>query len=424
MLNAGFAEVDITPPPGLRLGGFMNRLGLPSKGVKDTLYARIFVLNNEKESIALIQLDLLGVYKSYANELRDAIYKTLGVENIMVITTHTHSAPETIIPMWPNTLPYTDEEKRLLDSWMRGITEKVKSVAENLRLEPVENVCLSYTSVKDLCYNRSFHGDLFDPQIPVVMVHSKNKRIAVYSSPCHPVCNTDLYYSADYHAYTVKALKNSGINTISLTGPAGDVDPLRKGYNYAMTMGSKIAKRILSSLMACKALDSTLYFANTEVKVPVRRVEYEYALKRFRDTYSNYIDLFMAERAKGVADERYFTMFEELLYADQELEVAKLNLEKLVTKLQILRIGKTILVSFPGEMVSETSLLIKKALPSIDIVFTTYTNDYIGYVPTKKFFDSGRYEAKTALWSIVSPDAEPLIRNSVVDLIKEIMLSK
>ena len=143
---------------------------------------------------------------------------------------------------------------------------------------------------------------------------------------------------------------------------------------------------------------------------------------RYRElkAYNKYIDKFMAERTKGIVDERYFTLFEEPLYADQELEVAKLGLiRNIVTEIQVFRIGGINLVSFPGEMVSETSLLIKRALPGINMVFSTYTNDYIGYVPTERFFDNSKYEARTALWSIVDRSVEPLIRSRIVDLIRE-----
>jgi hypothetical protein len=416
MLSAGFAEVDITPPSGLRLGGYMHRLGLPSKGFKDPLYARILVLSSERESFAIVQLDLLGVYRSFTNELRSAIRKALGVENIMVATTHTHLAPETVIPMWPNTLPYSDEERKLLEFWMKSVVEKVRRVAEGLRLEPVNNVCIGYASVEGLCYNRAFPGELFDYHAPFVMIGG-SRRIVIYSSPCHPVCNTDLYYSADYHAHVVKALKSSGIDSVPLTAPAGDVDPVRKGYDYAIYMGSEIGKRIIESISSCKSLDPVISSASTEIEVPLRSVNYENALKRFREVYAKYIDLFMTERAKGAVDERYFSMFEELLYADQELEVAKRYREKLITEVQILRIGNAFLVGFPGEMVSDTSIIIKKTLPNMHIIFSTYTNDYIGYVPTKRFFDNGRYEARTALWSIVSQDSEQIIRGRIVDMI-------
>ncbi len=422
MLNAGYIEVDITPPLGLRLGGFMNRLGLPSRGFKDPLYARILVLGNGKEEFAIIQLDLLGIYRSYANTIRDAIYKALGVKNVMVATTHTHSAPETVIPMWPNTLPYTDEERALLDLWMKSVVEKIEEATGTLSLETVEDICVSYTNVEGLCYNRSFPGEIFDSETPIIMIRTTGRKTIVYSSPCHPVCNTDLYYSADYHAYVVSTLSSNNIKAIPLTGAAGNVSPMRKGYYYAKSMGSELAKRIINSLTTCKRLEPVISLGSTEVEIPLRRVEYEQALKRFREAYNKYIDVFMAERAKGIVDERYFTMFEEPLYADQELEVAKLGLiRNTVTELQVFRIGGINLVSFPGEMVSETSLLIKRALLEINNIFSTYTNDYIGYVPTEKFFDNSRYEARTALWSIVDRKAEPLIRSRIIDLIRDVV---
>ena len=46
-LKAGFSKVDITPPVGIYLSGYILREG-PSQGVHDNLYARALVLDDRK----------------------------------------------------------------------------------------------------------------------------------------------------------------------------------------------------------------------------------------------------------------------------------------------------------------------------------------------------------------------------------------
>jgi len=421
MLKADFTEIDITPPPGLRLGGYMQRLGLPARGHKDPLYARILQLEQGDVELAIVQLDLLGVYRDLADLVKSTIHKATGIREVMVTTTHTHSAPETIIPMWPNTLPYSEEEKRLLNTWISNLIEKIEASIKTSTVEPVESLYLCYTDIGELCYNRAFPGELYDSKISVLVVKTPRWRLVLYSTPCHPVCNTDLYYSADYHSHIVRVLRNEGYRALSLTGAAGDVDPVKKGYEYAEYMGIEISRRILRAIVNCKAVKASLSAITSEIEVPTRRVNYEDALKIFREVYWKYADLFRAERLKGNVDPEYFKIFEELIYADQELEVAKISSYTRKTLLQVFRVGEdTFILGFPGEMISETSLLIKKALLGLHVIISTYTNDYIGYVPTERFFNSGKYEARTALWSIVERNVEFTLRREIIDLIRRV----
>jgi len=61
-LKAGIAKVDITPPIGVYLTGFGNR-EKPSMGVKLPLKAKCLVLKDEKEKVAFISVDLIGLGK-------------------------------------------------------------------------------------------------------------------------------------------------------------------------------------------------------------------------------------------------------------------------------------------------------------------------------------------------------------------------
>ena len=56
MLKIGFSEVNITPPPGLRMAGMLN----PPKaeGAHFPLYARTVVFDDGVQPAAVISLDL------------------------------------------------------------------------------------------------------------------------------------------------------------------------------------------------------------------------------------------------------------------------------------------------------------------------------------------------------------------------------
>src|SRR5438128_1307914 len=56
-LKAGVAKVDITPPTGVLMWGYFDRL-TPSKATLDPLYARVLVLEVGETRLALVALDL------------------------------------------------------------------------------------------------------------------------------------------------------------------------------------------------------------------------------------------------------------------------------------------------------------------------------------------------------------------------------
>ena len=77
---AGTAEVIVTPPPGAPLLGPIQR----SIGVHDDLYARALVLNDRRQRIAILCLDLVGMAFALADEIRGAIRERTGITVTLV----------------------------------------------------------------------------------------------------------------------------------------------------------------------------------------------------------------------------------------------------------------------------------------------------------------------------------------------------
>ncbi|HUX10689.1 MAG TPA: hypothetical protein VMW51_08590, partial [Terriglobia bacterium] len=57
VLKAGVARVDITPPAGVQMWGYFNRLK-GAEGTIDPLYARVLVLEAGEQRLAYVDLDL------------------------------------------------------------------------------------------------------------------------------------------------------------------------------------------------------------------------------------------------------------------------------------------------------------------------------------------------------------------------------
>jgi hypothetical protein len=66
------------------------------------------------------------------------------------------------------------------------------------------------------------------------------------------------------------------------------------------------------------------------------------------------------------------------------------------TELHGLRLGPVGLIGFPGEPFSEIGARVKAGSPFRWTLFSGYTNDYLGYVPTREAYDDGGYEVDTS----------------------------
>ncbi len=102
---AGAASVVITPEvrpagPPIWLAGFGQ--GRAASGVHDDLFARALVLGSGTRSVAIVALDLIGLFHDDVVRIREEIRaRHPGVEigYVMVCSTHTHAGPD-VIGLW------------------------------------------------------------------------------------------------------------------------------------------------------------------------------------------------------------------------------------------------------------------------------------------------------------------------------------
>src|SRR5439155_21111533 len=92
---AGWAEVEITPPLGIGLGG-RGGDGTHASKVLDPLYAQVLILKDAKGTgFVLVSFDIVGITHELGDRIRTAIVHETGVSwNLVVLNcSHTHSGP-------------------------------------------------------------------------------------------------------------------------------------------------------------------------------------------------------------------------------------------------------------------------------------------------------------------------------------------
>jgi neutral ceramidase len=93
--TAGAVSVDITPPPGMPMGGY-SILANRGKGFRTRLKARVVYLNDGKgHSVALVQVDLPAGSLLLHHKVAEAVSEQTGLRpgDIAVTASHSHSAP-------------------------------------------------------------------------------------------------------------------------------------------------------------------------------------------------------------------------------------------------------------------------------------------------------------------------------------------
>lgn len=92
-MKAAIAKVDFTPPLGVHMWGYFDRLK-GAEGVLDPLYARVLVLETGDQKLAFVDLDLGRTFgPASLDQLRNAVEKDTGIGDLIVQATHTHAGP-------------------------------------------------------------------------------------------------------------------------------------------------------------------------------------------------------------------------------------------------------------------------------------------------------------------------------------------
>lgn len=365
-LQAGAVRVDITPPAGLRLMGFEARTE-PATGVLDPLYARILVLETAEERLAIVTLDTCRTFGPWwLASLRERARVLGGISHLLVVATHTHSAP------------MIEEEESRSSGWERETLDKVSKGVLAAHKRAVEaKIGIGYGNV-DVGYNRrrlTESGTVemiwenperkpmgpVDSKVTVLRIDDKQGRtIAVLvNHALHPVVFgvRGLSYSADFVGTLADMVESSfGEAAVCLfvQGACGDINPY---HADVPSDHDPVGKRDWTGGMLAKEV--------IRVASQIRTIAPEHPL---------------------------IQVIEETLTFHGRWAPAA-NVEYRLPVSAIL-INQTIaLMSMPGEPFVDFQVRWRERCPVADCLFAGYANGYFGYFPTIRAAAEGGYGA-------------------------------
>ena len=218
--SVGFAEVDVTPEIGKK-PVYMAGFGQDRKATKvhDPIVVRAVVLKGEKLKVALVSVDVVGLFLPTVEHVRRELP---GFDYVLVSATHNHEGPDTLGLWGPNPLqPGTDPGylKKVAD----GCIAAVKAADSTAKLVASSHVG---TAVAPELLNDTREPFVkHDELVAVEFAGEGGKRLGVVVQwNCHPEVldskNTEI--TADFVHYTVKYLQQKlGCPVVYLTGTVG-----------------------------------------------------------------------------------------------------------------------------------------------------------------------------------------------------------
>jgi len=235
---AAFASTEITPPIGTGIIGWLRPI--PSTAVADPLFARIGILQQDGEALAVFSLDVLSFRWSSTNELRQRIAARYGfpADRIMVGATHNHAGPA---------VNGAGEGGRD-DAFLATVLDKLVDLfgEAHAKLEPAQiglghgyewriakNRRVVYRDGHTRCHGRFtdpaalyIEGPI-DPEVGVIAVQALDGRpLGVWvNHTCHPTHHgSDSILSAGWPGVFAKSMLAAGWPVASfLQGAAGDI---------------------------------------------------------------------------------------------------------------------------------------------------------------------------------------------------------
>ena len=422
MLKAGTAIRDISPVLGVELAGYPH-CPRNNTGIHDPIYATATFLDNGKEKVTIVSLDLLSIGKVLVNEIRKVVNHP-----VTFTCTHTHCAP------WASD-PLASEKEEGIDCNEEYI-EKLKKDLIDLVLEAEENVfdaelatCIGSCGIEQgVGGNRRQKNGIQDKSVNVLAVREKGGAIKsiIVNYTLHPTYlhAENTLVTADYPCYIRRYFYFAEPNAVVsfMQGTSGDQSSRyhRVGQNFeeACRAGTIIAVEVDRVIKSAEfKSDVDLEFKSTEISdLPLKsyppvevtekvKIEAEAYFESVKD--KDYITARNAELAMfGAQNNYYFSKMQGMKSPELPLEVVTL------------KVDDTLIIMLQGEIFVEIGLKIKELSPYKKTFIYEVSNGYLpGYIYTEEAGKDGGYEVGTSTFDI---GTEKVLINKMEEILKNV----
>ena len=439
MLKAGFAKVDVTPPLGSPLSGYSRER--ISDGILDPIELVALAVNDGENTVLIITADFLGMWETWATEIRDLINQETGVpaEHVYIQCLHPHTSVR--IGWNPNVRKEMISNRFVDDAYYNILYRKFVDVSKMAidNLSEAEMSVAEQETEEKIAFIRRFRmkdgttktnpqpndmeqvvGPIGEADNNVRLIRFKregDKDIALVNFSTHPDVIGKTKFSADWPGFVRRMTETDIPNThcIMVNGAEGDSNhinridnpPGRKqfGYAYSAHMGRVVTNAVM------EMWDNTTKKKAVKVSGQIRMA--------YVPTNTSLMD--EVEKYRQLKDEcraGTYTPADMEEYADI-FRASELYTQPLFQKvpLTVIGIGDVALVGYGGEPFVQYAADVRKEHPELFVIATCNTNGEAGYLPTKEAFAEGGYESKS---SNFTPELSDILQQNVNEMLATI----
>lgn len=346
------------------LAGFQNRR--PATGVHDVISARAIVFDQGDTRVGIVTLDLVGFFNSDVLRVREGVEQAgLDVDHLVVLSSHTHEAPDTI-GMWGPTDSTRGVDDAYIDYVVSQSVEAVRQAVGDLREVGEFRVGHVDASTYSEVGIRNVLRDARDPKIvdvtfsAALLRDTAGETIATLSHfGNHPesMADENTLITADY-VDSLRTSLESGVHyesydregyggvSLFLTGTVGGMmTPLgltitdgdgvaRRDYTFERTeaLGKVKAEMAMDAIEGGELVDAPA--------LSVERVSFLLPVENWA---------FQAGFLSGILQR-------ETLDWDPSQVISETNLPKIATEMNHLAIGPLEMLTIPGELLPELAV--------------------------------------------------------------------
>ena len=433
-LKAGVSKRDISPQKPMFLLGYPHVPRI-STGTHDPLFASALYMHDGSNGILLVAVDVLMLSSDTVHQCRVHIGQATGLpaENILISTTHTHSAPVTIELLAfrsdPVVPPVDPEYLEFVCQGMIGAATEAYSQAVPA------SAAVTTANARGVGGNRHHLDGPSDPEVGVLYVREKETRNPIALNMVYSMHPTVLHednklVSGDFPAMCRQYLQQAEIlgpdcPVLYHTGPEGNQSPRHvvngQTFEEAQRLGSLLGQ-------AVQAVLPTIQFSS-DISLSAQQGFVELPRKTFPDVeqaeanLKAVVEKLARQRSDGTDRATVRTTECDWFGAEEVVVLAKAQQEGrldvvastvMPAEIQIISVGQWKFVGWPGEIFIEYALALKAKSPNTFIA-NLANGDLQGYLVTAEAAAEGGYEASNAMFS---HESGQILVDKTLDMIK------
>lgn len=378
------AELELTPPELLPLGGYTARGGKIAQSGGDPLFARVAILQHEGVRVVLVSAEMLTIPESLYAEVQ----KRIGQVQLFMAATHTHCAPDSqmLNSRMTFAIPGIASYKR---RWLEWYADRIAE-AVNLAAKDVAEVGEPSYVAAAVELNRGRRNFAWpDPYVTEFRV-SGYPVFTAYAAHATFHGSDRMTTSGDWPGLVARQR-----NSLVFPGAIGDVSPAAEGEtaeakisNFADAVKASLNQRAMGRGLERDLGHGELRFVREPITLEKPKPHPEFA------------------KTNGIPEPLAQSLVDKFAPTTAEITA--------------FRIGKLAVVGVPGEPTSHLGRRIRDAGRNLGfdwVLVCSHVNGWMGYILDPADYNRGGYEATLAFHG---PQAGERVVDAGIRALKEL----